>query len=184
MTPMLGISISTTAVHKNMAVLPKFAHQQHARSADGVWDAARLSSLLVSQAFCAIAPQPSRDVTLASNTDDMLRSNDGGVAVSGEFEAESNNEPAETEAKSTGEAASDIQVPTGLLMLPFAEARARALEQFDRQFLGAALARHSGNIARTARALGLHRQSLQKLMARRKIKSVRPAPVLANGAKA
>ncbi|MEO7997746.1 MAG: helix-turn-helix domain-containing protein [Gemmatimonadaceae bacterium] len=60
-----------------------------------------------------------------------------------------------------------------LVMLPFTEARARALEDFDRKFLTAALARHNGNIARTARALGLHRQSLQKLMGRRGIKSVR-----------
>ena len=60
--------------------------------------------------------------------------------------------------------------------LPFAEARARALAEFDRTFLTAALARHSGNIARTARSLGLHRQSLQKLMARRGIKSGRVPP--------
>jgi DNA-binding NtrC family response regulator len=51
--------------------------------------------------------------------------------------------------------------------LPFAEAREQALREFDRAYLGAALARHDGNIARTARALGLHRQSLQKLLARR-----------------
>ncbi|GAB1343269.1 sigma-54 interaction domain-containing protein [Gemmatimonas sp.] len=51
--------------------------------------------------------------------------------------------------------------------LPFAEAREHALREFDRAYLGAALARHEGNIARTARALGLHRQSLQKLLARR-----------------
>lgn len=60
--------------------------------------------------------------------------------------------------------------------LSFAEARARALAEFDRAFLTAALARHSGNIARTARSLGLHRQSLQKLMARRGIKSGRVPP--------
>lgn len=121
---------------------------------------------------------------MPSHSDVMLRSSSGGTEVTGEFEAETSNEPAEADAESTMEAASDSQVPDDLLMLPFAEARARALEQFDRQFLGAALARHSGNIARTARALGLHRQSLQKLMARRKIKSVRPAPVLAHSAKA
>jgi DNA-binding NtrC family response regulator len=51
--------------------------------------------------------------------------------------------------------------------LPFVEARERALREFDRAFLSAALARNGGNIARTARALGLHRQSLQKLLARR-----------------
>ncbi|MGV3709731.1 MAG: helix-turn-helix domain-containing protein [Gemmatimonas sp.] len=60
--------------------------------------------------------------------------------------------------------------------MPFAEARAQALAEFDRTYLTAALARHSGNIARTARSLGLHRQSLQKLMARRGIKSGRAVP--------
>lgn len=68
-----------------------------------------------------------------------------------------------------------------LLMLPFTEARALALEEFDRKFLSAALARHNGNIARTARSLGLHRQSLQKLMGRRGIKSVR-TPATASAA--
>ena len=72
---------------------------------------------------------------------------------------------------------------TDLIMLPFTEARARALEEFDRKFLGAALARHNGNIARTARSLGLHRQSLQKLMGRRGIKSVR-TPATAGAASA
>ena len=50
--------------------------------------------------------------------------------------------------------------------LGLAEARARALDAFDRAFLAAALVRHGGNISRTARALGLHRQSLQKLLRR------------------
>jgi DNA-binding NtrC family response regulator len=55
--------------------------------------------------------------------------------------------------------------------LPFVEARERALREFDRAFLTAALARNGGNIARTARALGLHRQSLQKLLARRDLRT-------------
>lgn len=54
--------------------------------------------------------------------------------------------------------------------LPFAEARERALRDFDRAYLGAALARFGGNVARTARALGLHRQSLQKLLVRRELR--------------
>jgi ActR/RegA family two-component response regulator len=60
--------------------------------------------------------------------------------------------------------------------LPFVEAREQAMREFDRAFLGAALARHGGNIARTARALGLHRQSLQKLLARRDLRhgDIRP----------
>jgi len=55
--------------------------------------------------------------------------------------------------------------------LSFVEARERAMCAFDRAFLGAALARHGGNVARTARALGLHRQSLQKLINRRALRA-------------
>lgn len=54
--------------------------------------------------------------------------------------------------------------------MPFTEARERALREFDRAYLGEALARHGGNVARTARALGLHRQSLQKLLVRRELR--------------
>lgn len=54
--------------------------------------------------------------------------------------------------------------------LTFVEARERALREFDRAFLRAALERHGGNVARTARALGLHRQSLQKLLVRRELR--------------
>ncbi len=59
--------------------------------------------------------------------------------------------------------------------LSFAEARQQALEAFDRAFLSAALARHGGNIAQTARTLGLHRQSLQKVLARRSLRARRAA---------
>ncbi|WP_439643223.1 sigma-54-dependent transcriptional regulator [Gemmatimonas sp.] len=68
-----------------------------------------------------------------------------------------------------------LSVPTSLMEqsadLPFVEARERALREFDRAFLGAALSRNGGKIARTARALGLHRQSLQKLLARRDLRN-------------
>jgi DNA-binding NtrC family response regulator len=50
--------------------------------------------------------------------------------------------------------------------LPFAEARRRALDAFDRAFLAAALERHGGNVSAAARTLGVHRQSLQKRLAR------------------
>jgi DNA-binding NtrC family response regulator len=53
-----------------------------------------------------------------------------------------------------------------LAELPYADARDRVLEAFDRAFLNAALERHGGNVSATARALGLHRQSLQKLLRR------------------
>jgi DNA-binding NtrC family response regulator len=53
-------------------------------------------------------------------------------------------------------------VDAALAGLPWAEARARALDAWERDFLAAALERHGGNVSRTAHALGLHRQSLQK----------------------
>jgi DNA-binding NtrC family response regulator len=56
-----------------------------------------------------------------------------------------------------------------LAELPFAEARSRALEAFDRSFLAAALERHGGNVSQAARALQIHRQSLQKLLRRLEI---------------
>jgi DNA-binding NtrC family response regulator len=53
-------------------------------------------------------------------------------------------------------------VDAALAGLPWAEARARALDAWERDFLAAALERHGGNISRTAQSLGIHRQSLQK----------------------
>jgi two-component system, NtrC family, response regulator HydG len=58
--------------------------------------------------------------------------------------------------------------PTDAAMagLTFADARERVVESFERSFLAAALERHGGNVSATARALGLHRQSLQKMLKR------------------
>jgi two-component system, NtrC family, response regulator HydG len=50
--------------------------------------------------------------------------------------------------------------------LSFAEARDRVLHAFERSFLAAALERHGGNVSATARSLGVHRQSLQKMLKR------------------
>jgi len=52
-------------------------------------------------------------------------------------------------------------VSAALADIPFAEARERAVDAFERAYLQAALERH-GNVSAAARALGLHRQSLQK----------------------
>jgi len=52
-------------------------------------------------------------------------------------------------------------VSAALADIPFAEARERAVDAFERTYLQAALERH-GNVSAAARALGLHRQSLQK----------------------
>ncbi len=73
-------------------------------------------------------------------------------------------------ADSGGVAHAAVPAPEAFGDLPFVEAREQALREFDRAFLAAALERHGGNIARTARALGLHRQSLQKLLARRALR--------------
>lgn len=53
-----------------------------------------------------------------------------------------------------------------LANVPYAVARNRAVERFSREMLVAALQRHDFNISETARALGLHRQSLQKMIRR------------------
>jgi two-component system nitrogen regulation response regulator NtrX len=50
--------------------------------------------------------------------------------------------------------------------VPFMEARERAVDAFDRAYLTAALEKHEGNVSATARFLGMHRQSLQKMLKR------------------
>lgn len=66
-------------------------------------------------------------------------------------------------------------VDAALADLPFADARARAIDSFERAFLAAALERHGGNVSRTARTLGLHRQSLQKRLRRAGLGGSAPA---------
>jgi two-component system, NtrC family, response regulator HydG len=66
----------------------------------------------------------------------------------------------------TNSAAPLRAVDAVLAELPFAEARARAVDSFERSFIAASLERHGGNVSATARALGLHRQSLQKMLRR------------------
>jgi DNA-binding NtrC family response regulator len=44
----------------------------------------------------------------------------------------------------------------------FADAKSRAVEAFERDYLLAALRRHGGNVSRTAEAIGMVRQSLQQ----------------------
>jgi DNA-binding NtrC family response regulator len=50
--------------------------------------------------------------------------------------------------------------------LPYGEAKDRVVGAFERSYLAAALERHGGNVSAAARALGLHRQSLQKMLKR------------------
>ncbi|HET9439364.1 MAG TPA: sigma-54 dependent transcriptional regulator, partial [Longimicrobiales bacterium] len=50
--------------------------------------------------------------------------------------------------------------------VPFMQARERAVDAFDRAYLTAALEKHAGNVSATARFLGVHRQSLQKMLKR------------------
>jgi DNA-binding NtrC family response regulator len=84
-------------------------------------------------------------------------------------------EPADLPAAVTGSVAALTPAEAVLAELPYGSARARVLESFDRAFLSAALERHAGNVSATARALGLHRQSLQKLL-RRVFAGEDPAP--------
>ncbi len=50
--------------------------------------------------------------------------------------------------------------------IPFMQAHERAVDAFDRAYLTAALEKHGGNVSATARFLGMHRQSLQKMLRR------------------
>ena len=52
----------------------------------------------------------------------------------------------------------------GVDIASFSEAKRRAVEDFERRFLTAALERHGGNISQTADAIGMVRQSLQQKM--------------------
>jgi DNA-binding NtrC family response regulator len=69
-------------------------------------------------------------------------------------------------ARVTGGTAAPGPVDAAIEGLPWTEARERAVEGFERSFLAAALERHGGNVSATARSLGLHRQSLQKILRR------------------
>jgi transcriptional regulator of acetoin/glycerol metabolism len=51
----------------------------------------------------------------------------------------------------------------------------KTLERLEREFLTRALAAHGGNVSRAARALGLHRTSLQRLMRGRNLPAA-PSP--------
>ena len=83
-------------------------------------------------------------------------------------------EAADLPAQLTASAAPLGPVDAALADLPFAEARERALDDFDRVYLQAALERHGGNVSATARALDMHRQSLQKKL--RQLGLAREAP--------
>ena len=72
-------------------------------------------------------------------------------------------------------AAADLQISgapaleesdfSDLLDLPLTEAKTRLVEAFERRAITRALDRSGGNISAAARQLGIHRQSLQQLMA-------------------
>jgi DNA-binding NtrC family response regulator len=53
--------------------------------------------------------------------------------------------------------------------LPYEEARRIALEQFERAYLAALLEEHRGSVAEAARAAGLHRGSLYRLLQRHRL---------------
>jgi DNA-binding NtrC family response regulator len=55
-----------------------------------------------------------------------------------------------------------IQVPAVRDDLPFREAKAQLLDEFERRFIRKCLERSGGNVSRAAIALDMHRQSLQQ----------------------
>jgi DNA-binding NtrC family response regulator len=73
---------------------------------------------------------------------------------------------ADLPARVSGATTAPGPIDAALADLPYTDARERAFEAFERSFLVAALERHGGNVSATARAIGLHRQSLQKILRR------------------
>jgi two-component system, NtrC family, response regulator HydG len=65
-------------------------------------------------------------------------------------------------AETSGEGALERIVGEGL---PFSAARERVIEEFERLFVERALARHGGNVARSAEAAGIGRRYFQRLRA-------------------
>lgn len=59
-------------------------------------------------------------------------------------------------------AAIEVVSATADLEMPFAEAKKKMVERFERRFLSDALREHEGNVSRTATAIGMVRQSLQQ----------------------
>ncbi len=67
----------------------------------------------------------------------------------------------EEDLQLAGEPRSDAGPEVGA-DLPFAEAKRRTVERFEREYLREALREHEGNVSRTASAIGMVRQSLQQ----------------------
>src|SRR3989454_4520214 len=61
-------------------------------------------------------------------------------------------------------AAGAVPPPVALPPASFREAKERAVETFERDFLLGALRRHGGNITKAAEEMGMHRQNLQQKM--------------------
>jgi transcriptional regulator of acetoin/glycerol metabolism len=62
--------------------------------------------------------------------------------------------------------------------LPYAEARRRALEGFERAYLRALLDAHGGKVALAARAAGIDRVYLYRLMRRHGVAAAAPDPTV------
>jgi DNA-binding NtrC family response regulator len=74
------------------------------------------------------------------------------------------------EGEAGDDTAADASLPIGRLVeLPYAEAKRRALEAFDRAFLGHALRRAAGNVSEAARRTGLDRSNFRRAVKRAKL---------------
>jgi two-component system, NtrC family, response regulator HydG len=71
-------------------------------------------------------------------------------------------EPADLPPGIVDGAAPLLPADAALADLSLAEARAQAVDAWEKMFIGAVLERHGGNVSAAARVLGVHRQSLQK----------------------
>ena len=61
-------------------------------------------------------------------------------------------------------------VPSSLSALPYADARQRAISEFERRYLQSLLERHEGKVAEAAAAAQMDRVYFYRLMRRHKLK--------------
>ena len=53
--------------------------------------------------------------------------------------------------------------------IPYKDAKARLLEEFERRYITALLEKHHGNVSKAARAAGIDRMSIHKILNRRQL---------------
>lgn len=113
------------------------------------------------------------EAVLANAAKDAGNGGSGGNGTTGAEATNSSAQANPSASVNTGVTAPGYE---GLSQLPFKDAKARLLEAFEPAYLRALLARHQGNITRSANAAGLTRYHLRELCKRYGLRSVDNEP--------